>query len=87
SQNIESLQKETRVFHPPAAFSSQSHVGSMEDYQARYERSIDDPEGWWSECAATLQWQSPWTQVLDWSDAPFAKWFVGGKLNASENCL
>ncbi|HRQ88942.1 MAG TPA: acetate--CoA ligase [Bacteroidia bacterium] len=87
SQNIESLQKETRVFHPSAAFSSKSHVGSMEDYEARYRQSIDDPEGWWAECASALAWQRPWDTVLDWSDAPFAKWFVGGKLNASENCL
>ena len=87
SQNIESLQKEDRVFAPPAEFSAKSHVKSMEDYEALHRRSLEDPEGWWSERAATLQWQKPWDQVLDWSEAPFAKWFVGGTLNAAENCL
>jgi acetyl-CoA synthetase len=87
SQNIESLQKEDRVFAPSAAFSAKSHVRSMEDYEATHRRSLEDPEGWWSERAATLHWQRPWDQVLDWSEAPFAKWFVGGKLNAAENCL
>jgi acetyl-CoA synthetase len=87
SQNIESLQKENRIFAPSAAFSDKSHVKSMEDYEAIHRRSLEDPEGWWGERAATLSWQKPWDQVLDWSEAPFAKWFVGGKLNASENCL
>ncbi|MBL9158427.1 MAG: acetate--CoA ligase [Verrucomicrobiales bacterium] len=87
SQNIESLQKEDRVFAPPAPFSALSHVKSMEEYEALHQRSLEDPEGWWSERAATLHWQKPWDQVLDWSEAPFAKWFLGGKINAAENCL
>jgi len=87
SQNIESLQKEDRVFAPPAEFSAKSHVKSMDDYEALHRRSLEDPEGWWSERAATLHWQKPWDQVLDWSEAPFAKWFVGGRINAAENCL
>ena len=87
SQNIESLQKEDRVFAPPAPFSALSHVKSMEEYEALHQRSLADPEGWWSERAATLHWQKPWDQVLDWSEAPFAKWFLGGKINAAENCL
>src|SRR5262249_47264098 len=41
----------------------------------------------WAECAKALHWVKPWTQVLDWSDAPHARWFVGGQLNASDNCL
>lgn len=87
SNNIESLQKEDRIFAPSAQFSARSHVKSMEEYEAIYQRSIEDPEAWWSEQASALTWQKPWDTVLDWSDAPFAKWFVGGKLNASENCL
>ena len=55
SQNIESLQKEDRVFAPPAEFSAKSHVKSMEEYEALHRRSLEDPEGWWSERAATLQ--------------------------------
>src|SRR5690606_40239993 len=87
SQNIESLQKEDRIFSPPAAFSANAHVRSMEDYEALYRRSIEYPEEWWAECAQKLSWQRSWDSVLDWSEAPFAKWFVGGKINASENCL
>ncbi len=87
SQNIESLQKEDRIFSPPAAFSANAHVRSMEDYEALYRRSIENPEEWWAECAQKLSWQRSWDSVLDWSEAPFAKWFVGGKINASENCL
>jgi acetyl-CoA synthetase len=87
SQNIESLQKEDRVFAPPAEFSAKSHVKSMEEYEEMHRRSLEDPEGWWAERAATLHWQKTWDQVLDWSEAPFAKWFVGGRINASENCL
>ncbi len=87
SNNIESLQKEDRIFLPPAPFSARSRIKSMAEYEAEHKRSIEDPEGWWSEEASQLKWQKPWDQVLDWSGAPFAKWFVGGKLNASENCL
>ncbi|MBP6601518.1 MAG: acetate--CoA ligase [Verrucomicrobiales bacterium] len=87
SQNIESLQKEDRIFRPSEAFSAKSHVKSLEEYEAIYKRSIENPEGWWSEQASELTWQKPWDTVLDWSDAPFAKWFDGGKLNAAENCL
>jgi len=87
SNNIESHQKEDRIFVPPAAFSAKAHIKSMAEYEAEHKRSIDDPEGWWGEQANALTWQKPWDQVLDWSGAPFAKWFVGGELNASENCL
>jgi acetyl-CoA synthetase len=87
SNNIESLQKEDRVFAPSEEFSSNAHVKSLEEYEALHARSISDPEGWWGEQASRLTWQKPWDSVLDWSGAPFAKWFEGGKLNASENCL
>jgi len=87
SNNIESHQKEDRIFVPPAAFSARSHIKSMAEYETEHKRSIEDPEGWWGEQAANLSWQKPWDRVLDWSEAPFAQWFVGGKLNASENCL
>ena len=46
-----------------------------------------DPEAWWASWADKLDWIEPYEQVLDWSDPPFAKWFAGGKLNASANCL
>ena len=52
-----------------------------------YERAAADPETWWASWAEKLDWIEPWNEVLDWSDPPFAKWFVGGKLNVSANCL
>ncbi len=87
SQNIQTLQKEDRVFHPSPEFSARAHVKSMEEYEELYKRSIEDPEAWWSSQASKLVWQRPWDTVLDWSNAPFAQWFLGGKINASENCL
>ena len=87
SNNIESLQKENRVFTPSEEFANDAHVKSVEEYEELHQRSIDDPEGWWSEQASNLKWQKPWDTVLDWSGAPFAKWFEGGQLNAAENCL
>jgi len=87
SNNIESLQTENRVFAPSAEFSANAHVKSMAEYDALHKRSIEDPESWWGKQAESLSWQKKWDTVLDWSDAPFAKWFDGGKINASENCL
>ena len=83
---IHSFLKEARLFPPPPAFSDQAHVKSLEEYREIYARSIKDPEGFWAEQAETLTWQEKWHTVLDWK-VPFAKWFVGGKLNLSENCL
>ncbi len=87
SNNIESLQKENRVFTPSEEFANAAHVKSVKEYEELHQRSIDDPESWWSEQASNLKWQKPWDTVLDWSGAPFAKWFEGGQLNAAENCL
>jgi acetyl-CoA synthetase len=61
-------------------------VKSLAEYEALYERAAKDPDGFWAEIAGELQWTTRWRQVLDW-DLPDAKWFVGGKLNASVNCL
>ena len=83
---IDSLLKEKRVFAPPAEFSNRAHIKSLDEYRKLYDRSIQDPEGFWAEQAESLVWQQRWTQVLDWK-APFAQWFVGGKINLSENCL
>jgi acetyl-CoA synthetase len=85
---INSTLNETRVFPPLPEFASKARVGSMAEYQALREAASSDPEAFWGERArALLSWQEPFTQVLDWSEAPFAKWFVGGKLNVSYNCL
>ncbi len=84
---ITTMLNESRLFPPPAAFSSQAHVDSLEAYEALWNRAKDDPEGFWGEMAGQLlDWSQPWDQVLDWQ-TPFARWFVGGKLNASANCV
>ncbi|MDF1813767.1 MAG: acetate--CoA ligase [Verrucomicrobiales bacterium] len=87
SDNIESVLKEDRVFTPAEAFSQAAHVKSLAEYEEMHKKSIEDPDAWWGGQAETLDWQKKWDTVLDWSDAPFAKWFVGGKINACENCL
>ncbi|MBA4187476.1 MAG: acetate--CoA ligase [Planctomycetaceae bacterium] len=85
-KNITSVLKETRVFPPSADFVAASLVDAKErDRLAEWAKR--DPDAFWAEQAKSLHWTKPWTQVLDWSNAPHAKWFVGGQLNASENCL
>ncbi len=83
---IEAILKETRIFEPPAEFRRQARVKSEEEYEAEYRRSIDDPEGYWGEIAAELEWFEPWQKVLEWNPPP-AKWFTGGKTNISYNAL
>ena len=84
--DIDSVLKEHRVFEPPAHFASHAHVPDRSRYDALYQWSMDDPEGFWREEAGRLRWIAPFKQVLDWH-APFAKWFVGGQLNVADNCL
>jgi acetyl-CoA synthetase len=86
STSIESVLTEMRSFPPPAAFASEARVKSLAEYEALYERAARDPDGFWSEVAGELVWATKWDRVLDWK-LPDAKWFVGGKLNVSVNCL
>jgi len=86
SPNLDSTLREDRVFPPPPEFAAKAHVGSLAAYEEVYARSIADPEGFWADAARQLHWFEPWTKVLDW-DLPWAKWFVGGKINISYNCL
>ena len=84
--NITSVLKETRQFPPPEAFAAQANVSAAErDRLAEW--AARDPDAFWAEQAQSLHWFKPWDTVLDWSAAPHAKWFVGGQLNASDNCL
>jgi len=84
---IESSLQEKRLFHPAAEFSQNAHVKSLEDYQRLYDRAQTDPQKFWAELAQQeLHWFQKWDTVLDWQP-PFAKWFVGGKINISYNCL
>ncbi len=84
--DIESVLNEVRVFDPPAAFQERAHIKSLAEYRRLYERSVSDPEGFWAEQAEALTWERKWERVLDWTP-PFARWFVGGRLNLSVNCL
>ena len=84
--SIQSSLQETRRFNPPEQFQRQARVQSMDEYRQIWQRSIDDPETFWAEQADELRWQKRWDKVLNWHE-PYAEWFVGGKINASENCL
>ena len=79
---ISDLLQEDRSFPPPQAFREQANVRDDEVY-ARAER---DPERFWADFASELEWSTPWSRVLEWNP-PHAKWFVGGTLNASVNCV
>lgn len=86
---IESLLKESRAFPPAKELSQRAYVKSMEQYNQMYQRSVEDPEGFWAEQAeAMLLWYKKWDSVLDYDlGKPYVRWFSGGKLNASYNCL
>ena len=81
---IESVLNETRSFPPSEEFRAAARLGSEEAYERMYRESIDEPEVFWDRVALQLPWIEPYERVLDWSAAPVAKWFVGGKINASE---
>lgn len=88
-ESIDVLMAEKRAFPPPKEFSERALIKSMKEYEQIYRRSIEDPEGFWSEMAEkNLTWFKKWDRVLEWSfEKPEIKWFIGGKLNASYNCL
>jgi acetyl-CoA synthetase len=70
-------------FEPPEAFRKQANLTDA----SIFESANEDFEGFWAEQAEALHWHEKWDQVLDWSNPPFAKWFVGGKLNVAHNCV
>ena len=80
-EGLSALLHEVRRFEPPPAFAAQANAKP-----GIYAEADADPTAWWEEQADRLEWAQRWTEVLDWK-VPFAKWFVGGKLNASVNCL
>src|SRR5437868_12321404 len=84
--NIDSILQESRSFPPPAEFARQAHVNSLEEYQRLYDLADTDPEAFWGAISRDLHWFKPWEKVLEWK-APWAKWFVGGQINLSYNCL
>lgn len=86
NQDLDSTLREDRVFPPPAEFSAGAHIQSLEEYEALYKKSIDDPEAFWAQAAKELHWFKPWDRVLEW-DLPAARWFVGGQTNLCYNCV
>ena len=86
AESFETHMHEVRVFPAPAEFSAKARLGSLEEYERMYARSVEDPEGFWGDAARELEWFAPWERVLDES-GPHAKWFTGGKLNLSHNCV
>ena len=88
-ESIEVLMAEGRTFPPSDAFKKKAHIGSMEEYEKMYKRSIEDPDGFWAEIAEkNITWFKKWDKVLEYDfKKPEIKWFIGGKLNASVNCL
>ena len=86
-QTITSVSREHRLFRPSAEFKSQANLGSEAIYKRLYDESVNSPEKFWGRQAKEqLVWRKPFKKVLDWKP-PHAKWFVGGKLNVSENCI
>ena len=87
SGQIDTVMHEDRLFPPTAEFASKSLIGSPEAYEALWNEAKDDPIAFWDKLAKEeLHWFEPYGETLEWEE-PFAKWFVGGKTNASYNCL
>ena len=80
---IAALFEEGRSFPPPPDFVAQALITD----RSSYEHAESDPLDYWREAAEHLAWRKPFQEVLDWSDAPFARWFGGGRLNVTESCL
>ena len=83
SGGIDALLQEERSFPPPADFTAKANMADPDIYA----KAAADPEGFWAGLAEGLDWFQKWDTVLDWSGTPFAKWFIGGKLNVSYNCI
>ncbi|MFC7529464.1 acetate--CoA ligase [Actinoplanes sp. GCM10030250] len=82
SETLENLSSETRKFSPPTDLAANANVKAE-----AYEEAASDRLAFWARQAERLVWAKPWDQVLDWSNPPFAKWFVGGELNIAYNCV
>ncbi|GLW17252.1 acetyl-coenzyme A synthetase [Streptomyces sp. NBRC 13847] len=82
NESLANLLKEERRFAPPADLAAHANVTA-----AAYEQAAADRLGFWAEQAGRLSWDTAPTQTLDWSNAPFAKWFADGKLNVAYNCV
>ena len=85
--NTSSQLQENRVFKPAKEFAERAHIKSMAHYKKLWTESVTKPGKFWgAQAKAELVWQKPFKKVLQWKE-PFAKWFIGGQLNVSANCL
>ena len=84
--SIDSILNESRVFSPPEDFAAKAVLSGMDAYQKLCQKAEADLEGFWADLAGGLRWSKTWDTVLEW-EPPHAKWFVGGTLNAADNCL
>jgi acetyl-CoA synthetase len=87
--SIESLMQELRVVDPPEWVSERAYIKNMDEYEAMYQRSVEDPEAFWAEQAESmLHWHKKWDTVLDYEfDTPRVEWFKGGQTNVAYNCI
>ncbi|MFN9372777.1 MAG: acetate--CoA ligase [Planctomycetaceae bacterium] len=86
STNITSVLQETRKFPPPAEFAAQAHVKTDAEYEELWWQAKNDPVSFWGSMSTNLDWFEPFNKVME-GEMPNTKWFVGGRLNASYNCL
>ena len=82
NSGLSNLLHEERRFEPPGDLAENANVGAD-----TYERAAADPVAFWGEQAERITWAEPFTEILDWSAAPFAQWYLGGRLNAAYNCV
>jgi len=87
-KGIVSMSEDKQIYEPSDAVKLKAYIKNLDEYQKLYQRSTKDLEGFWGECADQLDWYKKWDKVLEWDfTKPEVKWFLGGKLNASYNCL
>ena len=86
STNITSVLQETRTFPPPSSFAAEAHVKSDAEYEELWWQAKNDPASFWGSMSTNLDWFEPFSKVME-GEMPNTKWFVGGRLNASYNCL
>ncbi|HZD32736.1 MAG TPA: acetate--CoA ligase, partial [Candidatus Angelobacter sp.] len=84
--NIDSTLNETRSFPPSEEFRKTAGISSEAEYERLRAKAKADPDAFWADIARELHWFKPWDKVLEWN-VPWAKWFLGGKINLSYNCL
>jgi acetyl-CoA synthetase len=84
--SIQSVLREERSFAPPPGFAARAHLGSLDEQRRLYERAAADPDSFFAELADALVWTKRWSRVQE-GRLPYVKWFTGGELNVSANCL